>query len=275
MYKTVVRANSSKLAINLRELWQYRDLFWVLAYRDIRVRYTQAVLGFLWAFIQPAATLLIFVLIFGKALNVDSGGIPYPLFALSGMALWTYFAFVLNQSGTSLISSSDMVKKIYFPRLVLPLSKAAVGFIDLAVALIFMIVIWIFTGYPIQQTAFWFPFLLFGVIFTALAVGVWISALTIRFRDFQYVVPFLVQFGLYASPVGYRTELITSRFPEKLAWTYYLNPMAGWIEAVRGSLFGLDFNASGFLISAVVSLFLFITGIYYFSSVERTMADLI
>ena len=197
-----VDANKKGLRLNFKELYDYRDLFYILAWRDIRVRYAQTFLGLFWAFLQPAATLLIFILIFGKAVRVDTGNVPYPLFALCGMAAWAYFSYVLSQSGQSIIGAQEMVKKIYFPRLVIPLSKAVTGFVDFFVALIFMIVLMIVYGYSPSVNLIYFPaFFLLG-IFAAMGVGIWLSALTIRYRDFQHVVPFLVQFGLYATPVG-------------------------------------------------------------------------
>ena len=271
MTRTTVDASRNKFRLDLKELFQYSDLFYVLAYRDLRVRYAQTFLGLLWAFMQPAATLLIFILIFGKAINVNTGDVPYPLYALAGMSAWAYFSFVLSQSGQSIIGAQDMVKKIYFPRLIIPVSKAMAGFVDFAIALIFMIVLLIFYNYPLSGNLVWFPFFFLLNLLASLAAGIWLSALTIRFRDFIHVIPFMVQFGLYATPVGYPASLI----PEKYQLIYHLNPMAGVVEGFRYSILGHEHLTAYSYLSFLVGVLLFITGILYFKKVERVMADLV
>ena len=238
MNRTIVDADKQKLNLNLRELFNYRDLFLILAYRDLRVRYAQTFLGFFWAFLQPAATLLIFTVVFGKAVKVDTGGVPYPLFAITGMTAWTYFAFVLNQSGNSIIGAQEMVKKIYFPRLVIPLSKAVVGFVDFAIAFLFLAVMMLIYSFAPSANILYLPVFILLTIISALAVGIWLSALTIRYRDFQHVVPFLVQFGLYATPTAYPAETIINNLPDWAVAIYYLNPMAGVVEGFRWSVLG-------------------------------------
>jgi lipopolysaccharide transport system permease protein len=277
-----VKFDSRKKGIgfNFKELYDYRDLFLILAYRDLRVRYAQTFLrvryaqtflGLFWAFLQPAATLLIFILIFGKAINVDTENIPYPLFALTGMSAWAYFSFVLSQSGQSIIGAQDMVKKIYFPRLVIPLSKSLVAFVDFLIAIIFVIILMLIYGYPITLNLIWFPVFFIINVIAALAVGIWLSALTIRYRDFIHVIPFLVQFGLYATPVGYPASLI----PEKYQFIYHLNPMAGVVEGFRFSILGGQQISQYAWLSFLIILLLFITGIAYFKKVERVMADIV
>jgi lipopolysaccharide transport system permease protein len=273
--KTVIEANRSALRLNLRELFQYKDLFLILAYRDLRVRYAQTFLGLFWAFLQPAATLLIFTVVFGRAIRVDTGGIPYPLFAICGMAAWAYFSFVLNQSGNSIIGAQEMVKKIYFPRLVIPLSKAVVGFVDFLVAMLMIVALCFFYGHvPPTQVLFLPVFILLAII-TALGIGVWLSALTIRYRDFQHVVPFLVQFGLYATPVGYPAELILNNLPKWGVILFYLNPMAGVVEGFRWSILGGAPPHMYAYISFGVMVVLFVSALYYFKRVERVMADIV
>lgn len=275
MHKTVVDADRQKLSLNLRELFHYRDLFLILAYRDLRVRYAQTFLGFLWAFLQPAATLLIFTVVFGKAVKVDTGGVPYPLFAICGMAAWTYFAFVLNQSGNSIIGAQEMVKKIYFPRLVIPLSKAVVGFVDFAIAFLFLGGLMGVYHFAPSANIIYLPVFVLLSIISALAVGIWLSALTIRYRDFQHVVPFLVQFGLYATPVPYPAEAIVKNLPDWAVALYYLNPMAGVVEGFRWSILG-GAAPSGFAcISFGLIALLFISALFYFRKVERVMADIV
>ncbi|TRX55615.1 ABC transporter permease [Fulvivirga sp. M361] len=275
MYRLVIDANKRGLNLNLRELLQYRDLFLILAYRDLRVRYAQTFLGLLWAVIQPLATLVIFTLVFGRAIKVDTGDIPYPLFAVCGMAAWSYFAFVLGQSGNSVISSQEMIKKIYFPRLVIPLSKALVGFVDFLIALLFIVILLFFYNYSPSSNIVFFPFYVVACIVSALSVGIWLSALTIRFRDFQHIVPFLVQFGLYATPVGYPAEIVTSNLPQWAIFLYYLNPLAGIAEGFRWTILGGEMPSQYSYISLIIVLILFVSGLFYFRKVEKIMADIV
>jgi lipopolysaccharide transport system permease protein len=275
MHRTIVDADKQKLRLNLRELFNYRDLFLILAYRDLRVRYAQTFLGFFWAFLQPAATLLIFTVVFGKAVQVDTGGVPYPVFAITGMAAWTYFAFVLNQSGNSIIGAQEMVKKIYFPRLVIPLSKAVVGFVDFAIAFLFLAVIMLIYSFPPSVNIIYLPIFILLTIISALAVGIWLSALTIRYRDFQHVVPFLVQFGLYATPTAYPAETIINNLPDWAVAIYYMNPMAGVVEGFRWSVLGGAPPSDYAYISFALTGILFISALFYFRKVERVMADIV
>jgi lipopolysaccharide transport system permease protein len=275
MHKIVVDANKGKFSLNLRELIEYRDLFLILAYRDLRIRYAQTFLGLLWAFIQPLATLLIFTVVFGRAVKVDTGGIPYPVFAISGLAAWTYFSFVLNQSGYSIIGAQEMVKKIYFPRLVIPLSKALVGFVDFAVALLFLLVLMLYYQITPSANIIFLPVFLLLTILSALAAGIWLSALTIRYRDFQHVIPFLVQFGLYATPIAYSASVITDNLPSWASYIYYLNPMAGVVEGFRWCLLGGSAPHQLSYVSFTIIALLFISGLLYFKKVERVMADIV
>lgn len=275
MHKTVVDADKRKLSLNLRELVDYQDLFLVLAYRDLRVRYSQTFLGLFWAFLQPAATLLIFTVVFGKAVKVETGGVPYPLFAVCGMAAWNYFAFVLNQSGNSVIGAQEMIKKIYFPRLVIPLSKAVVGFVDFAIGLLFIVMLLMVYGIAPGPQLVYLPLFVLLTIISALAVGIWLSALTIRYRDFQHVVPFMVQFGLYATPIAYPAETIVNNLPSWAVAIYYLNPMAGVVEGFRWSVLGGTPPNIFSCISFGITLLIFISALFYFRKVERVMADLV
>lgn len=275
MERLVVDASKPKWRINLKELWAYKDLFYILAYRDLRVRYAQTFLGLAWAFIQPLATLTIFTVVFGKVAAVDSMGVPYPLFAVCGMGAWTYFSFVLNQSGNSIIGAQEMVKKIYFPRLVIPLSKAVVGFVDFGIAMIFIAVLMIYYQIAPSANIVFLPVFVLLAIISALSVGIWLSALTIRYRDFQHVVPFLVQFGLYATPVGYQAKDVIKKLPEWATTLYYMNPMAGVVEGFRWSLLGGDPPSQYAYYSFTVVIVLFLSGLYYFKRVERVMADIV
>lgn len=273
--KLIVDADKRSLSLNLKELLHYKDLFLILAYRDLRVRYAQTFLGLFWAFLQPATTLLIFTIVFGRAIKVDTGDIPYPIFAICGMASWAYFSFVLNQAGNSIISSQEMIKKIYFPRLVIPLSKAVVGFVDFSIALLFLIILFALYGYVPEGPVYYLPIFVILTIISALSIGIWLSALTIRYRDFQHVVPFLVQFGLYATPVGYPTEVVIKNLPDWANIIFFLNPMVGIIEGFRWSLLGQSLPSDYMYISFGVVIILFVSGLYYFKKVERVMADIV
>ena len=275
MVHLVVDADKRSRLLNLRELLHYQDLFYILAYRDLRVRYAQTFLGLSWALLQPLATLTIFTVVFGRAVKVDTGGVPYPLFAITGMAAWTYFAFVMKESGNSIISAQQMVKKIYFPRLVIPLSKAVVGFVDFGIALLLMTGLLLYYGYAPSEKIVFLPVFIVLTVLAALSVGIWLSALTIRYRDFQHVVPFLVQFGLYATPTAYPAEAVIDNLPSWATVIYYLNPMAGVIEGFRWSLLGSNPPSQYAFLSFALVAVLLLSGLLYFKRVERVMADIV
>jgi lipopolysaccharide transport system permease protein len=275
MVHLVVDADKRSRLLNLKELAHYQDLFYILAYRDLRVRYAQTFLGLAWAFLQPLATLTIFTVVFGRAVKVDTGGGPYPLFAITGMAAWTYFAFVMKESGNSIISAQQMVKKIYFPRLVIPLSKAVVGFVDFGIALLLMLGLMAYYGYAPTEKLVFLPLFIVLTVLAALSVGIWLSALTIRYRDFQHVVPFLVQFGLYATPTAYPAEAVINNLPPWATVLYYLNPMAGVIEGFRWSLLGTNPPSQYAYLSFLLVGVLLLSGLFYFKRIERVMADIV
>ena len=275
MVHLVVDADKRSRLLNLTELIHYKDLFYILAYRDLRVRYAQTFLGLFWALLQPLVTLAIFTVVFGRAVQVDTGGIPYPLFAITGMAAWTYFAFVMKESGNSIISAQQMVKKIYFPRLVIPLSKAVVGFVDFGIALLLMAGLMAYYGYAPTEKIIFLPLFILLTVLAALSVGIWLSALTIRYRDFQHVVPFLVQFGLYATPTAYPAEAVINNLPPWAVVLYYLNPMAGVIEGFRWSLLGSNPPSQYAYLSFMLVGVLLLSGLFYFKRIERVMADIV
>ncbi len=272
--KKIIDASNSGIFPDFNELFRYKDLFFTLAWRDFRIRYAQTAIGFLWVFIQPLITLLILTLVFGEFAGIETE-VPHILFTMSGMTVWTYFSYVMSNAGSSIIASQNMVKKIYFPRLIIPLSKAAVGLIDLAVALLIMAVlmIWFQLTLPIQ--VFFAPLFLIVGIIAALAMGIWLSALTVRYRDFQHVVPFIVQIGLYISPIAYPAEFAIKQLPKWAATLYYLNPMAGVVQGFRWSLFGGVPPGNLMYLSFFITLVLFITGMMYFKKVDREIADLV
>ncbi|OFX56508.1 MAG: phosphate ABC transporter permease [Bacteroidetes bacterium GWA2_30_7] len=273
--KTIIN-NSSKITflnINwLRDIIYYKDLFYTLAWREFRVRYAQTFLGFAWAFLQPLATLFIFFFVFGKAIKVDTGTIPYPVFALIGLTAWSYFSFVISTAGRSIITESAMIKKIYFPRLVIPLSKALVGLIDFIISFLLLILSMIYFQTPLSINVLWLPVFLILIILISVGVGIWISALSIRFRDVQHIIPFYIQIGLYATPVAYSSSLI----PIKYQFIYHiLNPLAGVIEGFRWCMIGGELRLTYFLYSIIIICIIFISSLFYFRKVERVMADIL
>lgn len=268
----IIDANHSRIIPDFKELYRYKDLFITLTWRDFKVRYAQTTIGLLWALIQPVVTLLILSLVFGKFVGVKTD-IPYLLFAMTGMTIWTYFSFVMTNAGSSIIASQGMVKKIYFPRLIIPLSKAAVGLIDLAISLVIMVILMIYYGIAPSANAWLAPFFILMGMIAALAVGIWLSALTVRFRDFQHIVPFMVQIGLYVTPIAYPADFAMKQLPSWAATMYYLNPMAGVIQGFRWSIFGGEAPGNMMYVSFAMILFIFITGLLYFRKVEDEMAD--
>ncbi len=269
--KTTITA-TRRWSINLKEIFNSRELMWMLAYRDYKVRYAQTVLGFGWAFLQPFLTLIIFILVFNKAAKIQTGTIPYPVFAMAGMWAWSYFSYVMTQAGQSVVAAQSLVTKVYFPRLIIPISKSITGFIDFAVSFVMLIALMIYYHVTPSANILALPLLILAVVLLSLAVGIWFSALTIRFRDVQHVIPFLVQIGLYLTPVAYPSSLIPSQFKS----LYYLNPMAGIIDGFRWSLLNTPLPETKFLIySCMITLLLLVSGVYYFRRVERVIADII
>lgn len=268
---TVIDARASQPDLGLREIYRYRDLFLTLAYRDLRVRYAQTFLGLAWAFLQPAATLAVFTLVFGRAIGVPTDGVPYPLFALAGLVPWTYFAFVVANASGSLIAGQQLITKTYFPRLIVPLSKAVVGVVDVLIAAVFFLALALAYGWRPAPPIVYLPvFAAIGLV-TALTAAIWLAALSIRYRDIQHVVPFVVQIGLYATPVAYPGTLV----PERFAAFYYANPMAGVVEGVRWCLLGTAPPAATALFAFGGVLIAFVAGLFYFRRAERLMADLV
>lgn len=272
MSRTVIEANKNNIIPNFKELYLYKDLFFTMALRDFKVRYAQTTIGLLWAILQPVITLLILTLVFGKFVGVVTN-VPHLLFTVTGMSIWSYFSYVMTNAGNSIIASQDMVKKIYFPRLIIPLSKAIVGFIDFSVAILIMISLMIYYGIAPSSNIWLAPFFLILGIVSALSVGIWLSALTIRYRDFQHIVPFMVQIGLYISPIAYPSEFAVKQLPKWAVAIYYLNPMAGVIQGFRWSLFGGEAPGNLIYVSIGIVLVIFISGLFYFNKVQDSMAD--
>lgn len=274
MNKTIIDSRKRRIFPDFRELYRYKDLFLTLAWRDFRVRYAQTSIGFLWAFIQPAIAIALMTLIFGKVAGVQTE-VPHVVFTSIGVSLWQYFAFVMTNSGDSIISSQNMIKKVYFPKLIIPLSKAIVGFIEFGITLLIIISLLIYYQIAPSSNVWLSVGFIFMGILAALSVGIWLSALTVRYRDFKHVVPFIVQIGYFITPIGYPMELVNTRFPEWMVNIYYLNPMAGVIQGFRWSILGEDAPGNQMYISFAMVLLLFVTGLIYFKKVEGKMADLV
>lgn len=260
------------LRLNLKEIWAYRELLGILAWRDISVRYKQSVVGIGWAIIQPIMTMLIFTLIFGRFAKLPSDGIPYPIFVFCALLPWNYFARSLTTSSDSLVGAAGLISKVYFPRLIIPLSKTFSSIIDFGINFVILVVMMVWYRITPNVGILLLPVFIFIVAIASLGVGLWLTALNVKYRDIQFVVPFLVQFWMYASPVAYSTALI----PAKWHWLYGLNPMVGVIDGFRWALLGrVHPNFQVMSISAVILILIFISGLYYFKRMERTFADII
>lgn len=256
-----------------KDLWRYKELFYFLALREILVRYKQTVLGVLWALIRPLLTILIFTVVFGKIARLPSQGVPYPLLVLSGLLPWQLFSNALLESSGSLVSNSNMISKVYFPRLIIPSSSVMVSIVDFVIAFTLFGALVIFYGYVPGIQIILLPLFILVAYLAALGAGLWFSALNVKYRDIRYVVPFIVQLGLYISPIGFSSGII----PEKWRMLYSLNPMAGVIEGFRWALLGRDIhiNWTGFLISLLIVTIVFISGLRYFRKTEKTFSDVI
>jgi len=268
----VVKPSKGWISLNLAELWEYRELLYFLTWRDIKVKYKQTVLGAAWAIIQPFFTMVVFSVFFGKLAKMPSDGIPYPIFAYSALVPWTFFASGLNNSSNSLVGSANLIKKVYFPRLVVPISSIISSVVDFVLAFTVLLGMMVFFGIFPTVNIVWLPFLLLLAFITALGVGLWLSALNVQFRDVRYTVPFLTQFWLFASPIAYPSSLLS----EPWRTLYGINPMVGVVEGFRWALLGTD-TAPGpiVIVSSVVALTLLIGGVFYFRRMEKTFADVV
>ena len=259
-----------------RDLWRYRELLYFLMLRDISVRYKQTVIGIAWAVIRPIVTATVLVVIFSSVAGLPSNGVPYPLLVLSGMLAWQLFSTGMNAASESLVANANLVSKIYFPRLLVPLSSIGVSLVDFMVTLPVFFVTMIYYGYPLTWKFLLVPVFILLAILAALSVGLWLCAINVKYRDFRYVLPFVIQFGLYVTPVGFSLAAVQERSP-KLAWLMSINPATGVIEGFRWATLG---KAEGLTpmtlgISLGVTGVLLVTGIRYFRATERTFADVI
>jgi lipopolysaccharide transport system permease protein len=260
------------VSLKLRELWEYRELLYFLTWRDIKVRYKQTALGVAWAIIQPLFTMIVFTLFFGRLAKIPSDGIPYPVFCYAALVPWTFFANGLTQSSNSLVGSSNLLTKVYFPRLCIPLATVLSGVIDFVLAFALLFVLMLYHGLAPTWNVVWLPFFLLLALTTSLGVGLWLSALNVQYRDVRYVVPFITQFWMLATPIAYPSSLMK----EHWRVVYGLNPMTGVVEGFRWALLGAKTAPGPMLwVSATASLLILISGAFYFRRMEKTFADVI
>jgi lipopolysaccharide transport system permease protein len=273
---TVIEPKHGLAALKLRDLWEYRELMYFLAWRDIKVRYKQTALGVSWVLLQPVVTILVFGVLFGGLLHVPSGTLPYPIFSFVALLPWNFFAGALTRSSTSLVSSANLITKVYFPRLLVPLSAVVSGLVDLVVAFVVLVGLMGYYHIALTPAILLLPVFVVWAILTSLAFGLWLAALNVRYRDINYLVPFLVQIWMYATPVIYGTALI----PERFRFLLGLNPMTGVVEGFRWALLGssaqtLQLQVWIYGLSIVILGVTLVTGLIYFRTTERTFADIV
>jgi lipopolysaccharide transport system permease protein len=268
----VIEPSRGWVALNLRELWQYRELVYFLAWRDIKVRYKQTVIGGLWAILQPVVMMIVFTLIFGRLAGVQTHGIPYPVFAYAALIPWTFFATSLNMAGLSLVTNAEMIRKIYFPRLTMPLAAVLGGGFDFILAFSVLVVMMLYYGVTPGLALLTIPLFVLLAFLTSLGISLWLAAINVRYRDVRYVIPFLTQIWLFATPVAYSS----SEIPERWQLLYALNPMAGVVEGFRWALLGTETAPGGVILVSTGMMFLVFTGgLYYFRRLEREFADVV
>jgi lipopolysaccharide transport system permease protein len=260
-------------ALNLRDLWIYRELVFFMIWRDIKVRYKQTLLGASWAILQPVMTMIVFTIFFGNLADVPSDGVPYPIFTYTALLPWQLFSKALQDAARSLVANRHMITKVYFPRLVLPLSSIMAGLVDFAIALVVLVGLMVYYQTPLRWATLSLPLFLFMALITALGVGLWFAALNVLYRDIAYIMPFLAQFWMFITPIVYPASMV----PERWRMLYYLNPMTGVVEGFRWAMLGtvptLPINM--ILLSVVVSLVVLVSGLFYFRFMERLFADMV
>jgi lipopolysaccharide transport system permease protein len=270
----VIRIEPSRGWISLRldELWEYRELLYFLAWRDIKIRYKQTALGAAWAIIQPFFTMVIFSIFFGRLAGIPSDGVPYPIFSFAALVPWTFFANSLNQSSNSLVSSANLIQKVYFPRLAIPIASVFSGMVDFVLAFIVLLGMMLYYGILTTINVVWLPAFCLLAFVTSLGVGLWLSAMNVRFRDIRYIVPFVTQFWMFATPIAYPSSLLS----EPWRTLYGLNPMVGVIEGFRWGLLGTDTAPGGIIIiSSLMAMAILVSGAFYFRRAEKSFADIV
>jgi len=273
----VIKARQGLIGINFTELWQYRELFLFMTWRNVLIRYKQTVIGIAWAVIRPVLMMLVFTLIFGKVANLPSDGVPYPILTFVALLPWQFFANSVSESSSSLIASPALISKIYFPRLIIPSASAMSGIVDFIVSFTVFIGLMVWYRFVPTLNVLWLPLFFLLALMSSLGISLWFSAMNVKYRDVRHAVPFLVQLGLFVSPVAYTSSVLSSRIPEKWQLIYWLNPMAGVIDGFRWALLGTNIalNYHGLALSAGMALVLLVTGAIYFRNMEKTFADVI
>jgi lipopolysaccharide transport system permease protein len=269
---TVYEPTHGWMSLHLGELWHYRELLYFLTWRDIKIRYKQTALGVAWAVLQPFITMVVFSVIFGQLAKLPSDGIPYPVFSYTALLPWGLFSGALQRAGTSLVTNNNMITKVYFPRLVIPISAVAAGLVDFVISFVVLLGLMLFYKITPTWMILTIPLFVLLAVLTALAVSLWLSALNVQYRDVQYMIPFLIQVWMYASPVAYSAGLIPSG-PWRII--YGLNPLAGVIQGFRWALVGGSAPDELIVVSVVMVLLLLVSGLYYFRRMERTFADVV
>ena len=267
-----IEPSSGWVSLKLRELWQYRELLYFFIWRDVKVRYKQTVLGAAWAIIQPFFTMVVFSLFFGRLAQVPSDDIPYPIFSYAALVPWTFFSQGMTQASSSLVNHASLIKKVYFPRLAVPIARVLAGTVDFALAFIVLLGMMLVYGIVPTVNALWLPFFLLLALVTSLGVALWLAAMNVQFRDVGYTVPFIAPFWMFATPIAYPSSLL----PEPWRTLYGINPMAGVVEGFRWALLGTD-TAPGpiLVVSSLAAVALLVSGAFYFRRMERTFADVI
>lgn len=268
---TIIKPRKGWRSIDFAELWRYRELLFSLALRDIKVRYKQTVLGVAWAVIQPLTAMLIFTVIFGRLAKIPSDGLPYPVFVFSGLLAWNFFSAAVASGGSSLLASGGMISKVYFPRIILPLAAIGVSMIDFCVAVLILLTLMLFYDVPFTWQIALVPLFFVGLAITVAGFSAWLSAVTVVYRDFRFVIPFILQIWMYLTPVIYPISFI----PENWRWLTYLNPILGWVEGIRSAFLGSPINWLPIAVSLVCSIVLLVIGLRYFDKAERRLADII
>jgi lipopolysaccharide transport system permease protein len=260
------------VSLGLRELWEYRDLFYFFIWRDLKVRYKQTILGALWAIIQPFFTMVVFSLFFGKLAKVPSDNLPYPIFAYSALVPWTFFANALQLGSNSLVLNADMLKKIYFPRMIMPVATVLAGLVDFFLAFVLLLGMMFFYGFVPKLNTLFLPLFLLLALITSMGVSLWLSAMNVQFLDVRYTVPFIIQAWLFITPIAYPSSLLS----EPWRTLYGINPMAGVVEGFRWALLGTN-TAPGLIVlaSSLVAMGLMASGVYYFRRMEKNFADVV
>jgi lipopolysaccharide transport system permease protein len=266
-----IRPAESWVPLNLKQVWEYRELLYFLIWRDVKVRYKQTILGAAWAIIQPLFTMIIFTLFFGRLAGVPSDNIPYPVFVYAGLLLWTFFSNAFASSGNSLVGSQNLLTKVYFPRIIIPAASVGAGLIDLAIAFVVLIGLMLYYGIAVTSAVMLVPVIIVLLTLLALGVGMWASALNVKYRDVRFALPFLIQLWMFVSPIIYPSSFL----PLKWRWLLKLNPLTGLIDNFRAGLFGSRIEWTSLAISTAITFAILVYAAYAFKRMERTFADIV